>query len=115
LGGHGDYDLRWQKPGDEKYTQVPSMPQKPDNNRDNFYLRSAALVEKGDNIRLQDIRLAYTLDRSRLSKLPFQSAQIYIYANNLGMIWKATDKYMDPDYPSMKPLKSWAVGLRVEF
>lgn len=94
---HGDYALRWQQPGDEETTQVPSMPAVSNSARDNFYLYSEALVEKGDHIRLQDVSLSYDLP---VTKLPLKRAQIYFYANNLGIIWKATKSSLDPDVPT---------------
>ncbi|MNK02887.1 TonB-dependent Receptor Plug Domain protein [compost metagenome] len=33
-GGHADYNLRWQKSGDEAFTTVPSLPDAIDNDRD---------------------------------------------------------------------------------
>ena len=113
--GHGDFDRRWQRPGDEAFTQVPSLPGSADFYRHDFYINSGALVEKGDHIRLQDIRLAYSLDKSQIPALPFQHAEIYTYVNNMGMIWKASDDPLDPDYRRNKALRSIALGLRVDF
>ncbi|MBL0744847.1 SusC/RagA family TonB-linked outer membrane protein [Chryseolinea lacunae] len=112
---HADYGARWQHPGDELFTSVPSMPEFIDINRDNFYLNSSALVEKGDHVRLQDVNLTYTLNRATLARLPFSNVQFYLYANNLGILWKATDVALDPDYPTMKPVRSFAAGVRIEF
>ncbi|GAB3665187.1 TonB-dependent receptor [Echinicola sediminis] len=113
--GHGDFDKRWQEPGDEAFTQVPSLPGSADFYRHDFYMNSGALVEKGDHIRLQDVRLGYSLNKDQVPALPFQHVEIYTYANNVGMIWKASDDPLDPDYRSSKPLRSLAVGLRVDF
>jgi TonB-linked SusC/RagA family outer membrane protein len=112
---HGDYENRWQQAGDESRTIVPSMPTTINANRDNVYLYSEALVEKGDHIRFQDVNLSYTLDQSLWPKFPFQSAQLYMYVNNLGVIWKATDRNVDPDYQNMKPVRSIAFGLKIDF
>lgn len=113
--GHGDYADRWQQPGDEAITTVPSMPASPNLNRDDFYLNSSALVEKGDHVRLQDINLTYTLDRTVLPRLPMTRMQLYLYLNNLGVIWRATDRNIDPDYTTMKPVRTIAGGLRIDF
>lgn len=115
LGGHGDYALRWQNPGDELTTNVPSIPNSTNTNRDNIYRFSEALVKRGDHIRLQDIRVAYKFDRSQWQNLPFRSAEVYFYANNLGILWKASDDPIDPDFRFMRPLKSLAAGLRINF
>jgi TonB-dependent starch-binding outer membrane protein SusC len=112
---HGDYGLRWQKPGDEQYTDVPSLPTTFDNNRESIYIYSEALVEKGDHIRLQDISLSYTLDKQFIEKLPFSRVEIYSYLNNIGIIWKAASGTIDPDYPTLKPSRSIAFGVRINF
>lgn len=107
---HADYEMRWQKPGDQ--TQIPSDPQKVDSPRNAFYLRSSALVEKADNIRLQDVRLSYRFDGSSAR---FRNMEIYAYANNLGIIWKATDRDLDPEYRFNQAPKTLALGLRISF
>lgn len=112
---HSDYHLRWQQPGDELFTQVPSMPSASDTDRNTFYSFSETLVEKGDHIRLQDIRIGYGLNRGKFRRLPFQSAEIYTYVNNLGILWKASDDPLDPDFRTMRPLTSVAIGARIDF
>jgi len=112
-GGHGDYAMRWQKPGDEAFTNVPSIPASTNTNRDNFFIYSAALVEKGDHIRLRDINITYDLERSGL-KLPFRRTQVYLYGNNLGMLWKANDSGIDPDFQTGPPPRTIAAGLRID-
>ena len=115
LGGHSDYALRWQQPGDESHTNVPSIPQTTDNFRDDLYRYSSVLVEKGDHIRFQDINLSYTLDKNKLAKLPVERAQLYMYVNNIGILWKATKTVPDPDYRTAAPQRTFSVGLKVDF
>jgi hypothetical protein len=105
--GHADYALRWQKPGDELKTIVPSMPEAVNTRREEFYLRSEALVEKGDHIRLQDIRVSYELPH-------LKNAEIYIYASNLGILGKSYKGRQDPEYMdvTLPPMKTIAVGFR---
>lgn len=54
-------------------------------------------MEPGDHIRLQDVSLAYTLDKSNWKKIPFAQIQLYVYANNLGILWRKSDYGLDPD------------------
>jgi len=115
LGSHGDYYLRWQRPGDEQTTQVPSIPQTTNTNRDSFYLRSNNLVEKGDHIRLQDINLSYNLAKSGITKLPVRNLQLYLYANNLGILWKATKSSLDPDYQTALLPRTLSIGVKIDF
>jgi TonB-linked SusC/RagA family outer membrane protein len=112
---HGDYGLRWQQQGDEAVTNVPSLPESYDNNREMIYTYSSALVEKGDHIRLQDISLSYTLDCRHMERLPFSKVEIYSYVNNIGILWKAASGNLDPDYPTSKPSRSVALGVRIDF
>ena len=100
--------------GDENRTQIPSLPKNADSLRDLFYVHSGALVERADNVRLQDVRLSYRFN-STVLRMPIPMFEWFFYANNLGLIWKASDDPIDPDYRTMRPLRSIATGIRVEF
>ena len=112
---HADYDRRWQSPGDENQTSIPSLPDplRADANRQLVYGLSEVLVERGDHIRLQDIRLSYRLDSMNQPWLPFMNAEVYSYASNLGILWKKTAHDVDPDFQSIPPARSIAFGLRI--
>jgi len=112
--GYDDYADRWQKPGDELKTVVPSMVYPSNPLRDQIYNYSNITVEKGDHIRLQDIRLSYRIDRARNSGSPFQSISLYLYANNLGILWRANKYGLDPDYGQGFPNpKSISLGCNI--
>lgn len=113
--GHSDYAGRWQKAGDEASTSVPSMVYPANSRRDAFYSGSEVLVERGDHLRLQYVNLSYVLDKSRWPRLPLQQAQLYVVASNLGVLWRANNLGLDPDYPppGLPPALSLAMGLRV--
>jgi TonB-dependent starch-binding outer membrane protein SusC len=115
--GHKELVSRWQQPGDEKRTDVPSMSYPADANRDMFYQYSDGLVEKGDHIRLQDLRISYALNSSLIrKKTGAESIQLYFYANNLGIVWSANKLGIDPDYVAGYPSpKSVSLGCKVEF
>ncbi|MBD1362573.1 SusC/RagA family TonB-linked outer membrane protein [Mucilaginibacter sp. ZT4R22] len=93
----GEFDQRWQKPGDELHTTIPSLIYPNDSYRDVFYLGSEDVIDKGDHIRLQDIRLSYQLNKKYHPYLPFKSLQIYSYINNVGILWRANKDGLDPD------------------
>jgi len=114
LGGHGDYANRWVKPGDEQFTNVPSVPAANSGSRDIFYQNSEALSEQGDHIRFQDLNISYLLSGQKLLGANISSLQIYFYANNLGILWKKTKTQLDPDYPSAQflPVRTYALGLK---
>ena len=114
--GHPDYERRWQNPGDEQRTYVPSLIYPADVNRDLFYANSEPLIEKGDHIRLQDIGLSYDLGKKSLPHLPVQSIRVYLYANNIGILWKANQQGIDPDNISDIPNpRTLALGIKLGF
>lgn len=113
-GGHADFAKRWQNSGDENITHIPSMPSTLNPVRDEFYQYAEVLVERGDHIRLQDINFSYkpTGNRSFIKN----GLTIFLYANNLGILWKKTDKDIDPDFVSGIPAaKSIALGLNITY
>ncbi len=111
-----EYAERWQKPGDEKHTNVPSLVYPFDSRRDDFYFYSEATVEKGDHVRLQDILLQYRLSGLR-SKMSFiRNAELSLYLNNLGIIWRANNKKLDPAFGLNVPTPlNISLGLRTNF
>lgn len=117
--GNSDYTKRWQKPGDERTTDVPSFVYPLVSARENLYLGSSTLIEKADCIRLQYVTLSYNLTKKQLPRIPFNGLQIYLNANNLGILWRANHYGIDPDYYNttslMPPSKNLAIGLRANF
>jgi TonB-linked SusC/RagA family outer membrane protein len=119
---HEDYANRWLAPGDELKTNVPSLQYPPiDANRDLFYHNSEVLVDKGDHIRLQDITLSYELSKKSMSRLPFSTMQIYGYANNVGIIWRANQDKLDPDLyyfgttTALPNPRTFSIGIKASF
>jgi TonB-dependent starch-binding outer membrane protein SusC len=96
--GHADFEKRWQNPGDEFHTDVPSMVYPAISAREIFYANTETLVEKGDHIRLQDIRLDYDLGAFFSKRSAVKSCRIYLYANNIGILWRANKQGLDPDF-----------------
>jgi hypothetical protein len=87
--GHADFADRWQNPGDEFRTQVPSMVYPNSAARDAFYSGSEVLVRKGDNIRLQFIRLDYARYTKTQKTSAIQNWDFYLVASDLGILWRA--------------------------
>lgn len=115
LTGHSDYSLRWQKPGDELHTTVPSMVYPRDANREDFHTNAEIMAEKGGNVRCQYISLSYALNKKQFYKLPFQTMQLFANTSNLGLIWAANNKHLDPDFPNGRQPRSIAIGVRTGF
>ncbi len=117
-----DYYSRWQQPGDESKTNVPSLQFPPyTSDRDLFYQYSSVLIDNGDHVRLQDIRLSYDFDQTKLRRLPFKHFQLFVYANNIAILWRANHDGLDPDLSTNTtaaayPLpRTYSFGFRANF
>lgn len=117
---HSDYSKRWQQKGDEVHTTVPAIIYPGNNNRNDFYTYSSVLVEPADHIRFQDVRLSYQFKpfgRRRSFNL-----EIYGYVNNIGILWRANKKGIDPDAndinangENIPPMRTTSIGLKLNF
>jgi hypothetical protein len=95
---------------------VPSLRIVNDLYRDEFYTNSDVVVEKGDHIRLQDIQFSYDFRKQQVKKMPIQSIRLYLYANNIGILWRANKYGIDPDNVSGIPDPlTLSAGIKVEF
>lgn len=112
---HGDYYDRWKKPGDELHTNVPSQKYPADGWRDQFYLNSAVNVERGDHVRLQNIQFSYHIDHDMWRYLPVRRMSFSLYASNLGIVWRANDKKLDPDFTTYPSRLTVACGIKMDF
>lgn len=113
---HSDFAQRWEQPGDELHTDIPSFTYPTNSSRDIFYSRSEVLVERADHIRLQDVRVGYTLGKDRMPRFLFPGLEVYLYMNNLGLLWRANKHGIDPDYGNLLPSpKSFALGIKGTF
>ncbi|ASE62018.1 SusC/RagA family TonB-linked outer membrane protein [Chryseobacterium indologenes] len=121
---NSDYKARWQVPGDEEKTNIPSFIYITNTNRNDFYQSSETLIEKGDHIRLQDISLAYNFSNSWCSSIGLKAIQMYGYINNIGILWRANKSGIDPDYNqnlysgytgNIVAPRTYALGIRANF
>ncbi|RPD42622.1 SusC/RagA family TonB-linked outer membrane protein [Chitinophaga barathri] len=120
-GMHVDYSKRWRESGDELTTNVPSLTYPFNDSRNLFYQFSEVLVERGDHIRLQDIRIAYHISKATKARLPVDFVELYASLNNVGIIWCANKHKLDPDLSNQMSSQSIPVpfsitsGLVVKF
>ncbi len=115
--GHSDYALRWQKPGDETSTNVPSLVYPAQGLRDAFYNGAEILAEKGDHVRLQYIYLSYGFSKKQFKLVPFERLECYLSASNLGILWRANKSGIDPMYRDyvIPPSKTVSIGIKASF
>ena len=116
--GHSDFTRRWKKPGDELITDVPSQPAVVNSSRDLVYTLSANRVERGDHIRLRDVNVAYEWS-SPIHGL--QPIRFYFQATNLGLLYSANKRGLDPDLRSSAqqmdylPPVTYSIGFNFKF
>ncbi len=115
--GHAEFAKRWQQPGDEFKTNVPSMTYPAVTRRDAFYRSSEINVLKGDHLRLQYITLGYDLAPVFKKWVSLQSIHCFASVNNIGILWRANKEGIDPEYRtnSIPPGRTTSFGLKLHF
>ncbi|WP_207515913.1 TonB-dependent receptor [Longitalea luteola] len=112
--GSGDIEQRWQFPGQK--TNVPSMIYPNNKDRDFLYNYSEALIQKADHFRLYNIAFSYDIKKELLASLGLATCTLYINASNLGILWRAGDKKIDPDQITGYPAtKQFSFGIKGHF
>ena len=113
---NADYANRWQKPGDELITNIPSLVYPAITARDEFYQYSEALIEKGDHIRLRDLQLSYEPVIKQRPGNSLTSLRFSMYMNNIAILWRANHANIDPNAITGMPApRSIALGLTLGF
>lgn len=112
--GHSDYTLRWQRPGDELSTYVPALTYPINTTADRFYTNAEIHAARADNLRLSHVMLSYIVP-SKLVSSNFGS-QIYIGAKDLGILWRADKRRVDPDSHRTFTIKpTYSIGIRLNY
>ena len=92
---------RWQKPGDEALTNVPSwVPENSINEsrRDTrYYTQGDINILSASFIKLRDITLAWELPKPLVSRIKVKGVRLRLQVSNL-MLWKANDYGIDPEF-----------------
>ena len=101
--GH-EFNRRWKAPGDEEYTNVPSIPTADQRNRyPNLaqaytpYDYSDVRIARCDYIQLRDVSLGYSIPKSLLTKSFLSSVDLKLQASNLFLIY--SDKKLNGALP----------------
>ncbi|SFA42165.1 hypothetical protein SAMN04488511_1031, partial [Pedobacter suwonensis] len=114
--GHADFGNRWKNPGDEQFTQVPSIPYPLSSSRESFYSFSEELIDKGDHIRIQYINLDYAVGKKLAKKTGLKTLNVFANLANVGIIYRANKHHLDPEYVTssfnLPPGQTLAFGLR---
>ncbi len=109
-----DFELRWQKAGDEQFTNTPKMDYSMSSAADSFYTQSEIHVRKGDHVRLEYINLSWL----KPLELNGSKSSLRIYSNlaNLGILWARNKENMDPEFAyRLRPSKVFSVGMQLNY
>lgn len=127
-----NWNSRWRKPGDEQYTDVPTLYNSyvasdfEANRKEGIstyeygtylYDYSDLRVVKSNFLRLRMIGLSYLIPEKKLSKAGISSMQLRFQASNLHVWAKKAWKGLDPETPSanIPILPSYSLGINVTF
>ncbi|MBL1407643.1 SusC/RagA family TonB-linked outer membrane protein [Sphingobacterium faecale] len=111
--GHTDFEQRWKQPGDELFTDIPSMIYPAIANRDNFFGSSDANILEGGVIRIKDIRLSYRL-QFKYGKNTLRG-QVFASTNGGKPLWVQNKYGIDPEYINRPPQKVYSLGISLNF
>ncbi|WP_158288387.1 SusC/RagA family TonB-linked outer membrane protein [Mucilaginibacter psychrotolerans] len=95
---------RWQKPGDELLTNIPSYVADPSENfrrNTQYYTLADINVVNASYIKLREITLSYNIPEATLRYLKISSASLFIQTGNY-MIWKANKFDIDPEFQDFR-------------
>lgn len=114
--GHSDFERRWQSPGDEFITDIPSFIYPLNSNRDSFYRNAELHVRNAGNVKLEYLNLGYTIGENNRSK-KIVSWKLFLNASNLGYLWLLNKEKVDPNRGNMTipQGKTYAIGLRMNY
>lgn len=94
-----DFLKRWQKPGDEKTTNIPRyLPVDYGDSRNTQYYQYGDInVVSAAYVKLREAAFSYTLSPSVVHMLKIESAVLRFQVNNI-LLWKANKEGIDPEY-----------------
>ncbi len=95
---HEDAAKRWKKPGDEEHTDVPALSTSYSSEGRFYEGNGDHLVEDASHIRIQSLGLNYRFNDKLFQNNFIEGLSMGVNARNLGLLWKATDKDIDPEY-----------------
>ncbi|WP_299556410.1 SusC/RagA family TonB-linked outer membrane protein [Seonamhaeicola sp.] len=103
---HRDIANAWENPGDEAFTDIPAIPRTASTffsegetgfDRRDLFERANIGILDASHIRLRDITLNYNMGSEGVKKLGFEAINFTFQARNLGLLWTANDKDIDPE------------------
>ncbi|WP_316818820.1 SusC/RagA family TonB-linked outer membrane protein [Pedobacter nyackensis] len=96
---HADFANRWQKPGDEAWTNIPGyQPPAKDFERNTAYYRYGNLnAVSASYMKIRDLGFSYAFPKTVTGKLKIEGLSLRAGMSNI-MLWKANDYGIDPEF-----------------
>ncbi|QDW27905.1 SusC/RagA family TonB-linked outer membrane protein [Pedobacter sp. KBS0701] len=98
---HSDFEQRWQKPGDENFTDIPGWVSNATTSGSrryvNYYLYGNTNVISASYIKLRDVTLSYKLPEVLLRRIKTQGITLRVQTGNI-TLWKANKFNIDPEF-----------------
>lgn len=123
---HSDFAERWQKPGDEDFTDIPGWVSNASTSGSrrfvNYYLYGNTNVISASYIKLRDVTLSYKLPQMLLRRVKTEGITLRVQTGNI-MLWKANKFNIDPEFQNailgirgqVANQHTFSVGLHVDF
>ena len=115
-----DFLNRWQNPGDENSTNIPSyvpiVNESISRRNVGYFSRGDINVVSASYIKLRDITLSYGLPDNIIRKIKMDALKLRLTANNI-MLWTANKDDIDPEFQGEIPFmqNTWTFGIRASF
>lgn len=115
-----DYEQRWQKPGDENWTDVPSLARNYEEQdavayfADGPYLSSDKFLDSASTITLQEVILNYSFNKKVLEQFGMDSFTLSFQGNNL-KVWNFNKWDVDPNNTLIPLIPTYNFAIRTSF
>jgi hypothetical protein len=111
-----DFNDRWQKAGDEQFTDIPGLPLYVDRGATGYayYRDSEKFVDNAAHIRLSQLNLGYSLDKKLTDRLGINSMQIGLQADNAA-VWSFNRWNVDPESNFIPITPTYTLNVSISF
>lgn len=111
-----DFNDRWQKAGDEQFTDIPGLPLYVDRGATGYayYRDSEKFVDNAAHIRLSQLNLGYSLDKKLTDRLGINSMQIGLQADNAA-VWSFNRWDVDPESNFIPITPTYTLNVSISF
>lgn len=108
---------RWQKPGDEKITDIPRFTTRSSSYNTLYFGQADRWMQTMNTVRLSNISLSYDLPETLLKKAHISRCQVYMNGQNLFVFDKYRNVRLDPSTgnTALPMLRTFVFGINSSF